>query len=124
MNKKEELQRQLDEITLKEDNEMIDKAYPALKEYEGKYFKVKNSYGNGKDWWIYIKVTSVERSDMYVSGEKVLSNYTGVHFQTDVAGRIHVELNYRGYIHSLEKEISEKVFYKELAKIKETINII
>jgi hypothetical protein len=108
---KEELQRQLKLIHKKEDKEFVQLHYPEFKKLEGKYFKKRNSYGSGKNWWMYIKIVSIKETDVYSgSGGIALSHYRGYSFQICSSGNISVEKINHGYAHDLGKEITKKEF--------------
>jgi len=137
-NKKEELQKQLDEIKKQEEKELVDKHYPEFKKFEGKCFKMRNNYSlpevPSDYWWLYKKVVKIKKEDIYFSKcktLKVLSYYDGYSFQTDKHGRITINKNEQGYIHGLGEEITEKEFNDAwdkmivcLEKLKEVIDTI
>ena len=112
METKEELLKKLRKIEEKEKKELIDRYYPQLKAFEGKCFRIKNSYGGGKKWWMYVIITKVDKNDAYLSGETVLSTFSGISFQTDCFGNMRIEPKYTTFIHSLSEknEITRKQF--------------
>ncbi len=69
-NKKEELQKQLDEIKKQEEKELVDKHYPEFKKFEGKCFKMRNNYSlpevPSDYWWLYKKVVKIKKK-IYIS---------------------------------------------------------
>ena len=119
---KKELQRQLNEIAEKELKDLIDKHYPKFKELEGKYFKSTNSYGGGKSWWVYTKITSIKREDVYdTRGNGPACHFTGWSFQTDSYGKIEVETQTKGHIHYIGNQITEVEFKSAWKKVIEKI---
>ena len=62
METKEELIKKLRKIEEKEKRELIEKFYPQLKSFEGKCFRIKNSYGSGQKWWMYVIIKKVEKT--------------------------------------------------------------
>lgn len=120
---KERLQAKLKEIERHEKNEIIRLHYPEFKKYEGRYFKNKNSYGgSSKTWYYYTKVVSIKPEYVYdTKGNGVASHFDGYRFEY-YDGSISIERVERRYIHSLEKEITEKEFNKAWGKIIEKIN--
>ena len=112
METKEELLKKLRKIEEKEKKELIDRYYPQLKTFEGKCFRIKNSYGGGKSWWMYVIITKVDKNNAYLSGGKVLSTFSGISFQTDCFGNMRIEPKYTTFIHSMSEknEITRKQF--------------
>lgn len=112
METKEELLKKLRKIEEKEKKELIDRYYPQLKAFEGKCFRIKNSYGGGKKWWMYVIITKVDKNDAYLSGGTVLSTFSGISFQTDCFGNMRIEPKYTTFIHSMSEknEITRKQF--------------
>lgn len=116
MNRKEELEKELKELQLRENEQMYENVYPEFKGYEGKFYKFKNNYSMPKKksdyWFLYKQVTRVDRDDMYRSGDDIYCNYHGWSFETDKYGNVRVELDANGYIHSLNEyeEISREEF--------------
>ena len=119
---KEELRKKLNEIEETEHNELIDANYPKFEKLIGKCFKYKNSYScpdtENDYWYIYTKVTSIEKSDLYVSGENVLSNFKGVSFQKCKYGIITIESNKSTYVHCIGEEIPEEEYDKAKRALK------
>jgi hypothetical protein len=116
MSEKLELLKQLKAIEEKEFNEIIEANYPEFKKLEGKYFKYKNCYScpqkKSDYWWLYSKVVTVEKENLYKSGENVLATCTCWGFQTDKNGMININPIYETYTHSLGVEISKSEFEK------------
>ena len=112
METKEELIKKLRKIEEKEKRELIEKFYPQLKSFEGKCFRIKNSYGSGQKWWMYVIIKKVEKNDAYLSGETVLSTFSGISFQTDCFGNMRIEPKFTSFIHSMSEkdEITRKQF--------------
>lgn len=114
--KKEQLQKELNALIEQEQQKLLDKYYPYFKGFENKYFKYRNSYSCPEKkedyWYMYSKVLSVTKEDLYVSGEQVLAHCTVLEFQTDKYGQVHINPSSRTYTHSLQKQISEKEFLK------------
>lgn len=112
METKEELLKKLRKIEEKEKKELIDRYYPQLKAFEGKCYRIKNSYGGGQKWWMYVLITKVDKNDAYLSGETVLSTFSGISFQTDCFGNMRIEPKYTTFIHSMSEknEITRKQF--------------
>jgi len=124
---KEDLQKQLNAIAKQEEKEMIEREYPKFKEFEGRCFKTRNNYSCPEKpsdyWFLYTKITSVKKADIYdTRANGPASHYTGWSFQTDKYGRVNVEKEVRGYIHSLDKEISEKEFKSAWNKVIDGLN--
>ena len=119
METKEELIKKLRKIEEKEKIELIEKFYPQLKSFEGKCFRIKNSYGSGKNWWMYVIIKKVEKNDAYLSGETVLSTFSGISFQTDCFGNMRIEPKFTTFIHSMSEkdEITRKQFNLEFLKL-------
>ena len=113
---KEELLRQLALANKKEEREMRDLYFPKFKKLEGTCYKTRNSFGgNRRPWWLYIKILSIKRNDLYLSygkDKQVLSYYSGVSFEACSDGSIRIENRRTGYVHSLDKRISESEFNK------------
>lgn len=108
---KEELQKQLKKIEKQEEKEFVKQHFPQFKKLEGKYFKRRNSYGQGKNWWMYIKITSITEQDVYTGvGGIALCHYRGYSFQTCSDGNISIEQVKRGYMHDIGTEITKKEF--------------
>ena len=112
METKQELIKKLSKIEEEEKRELIEKFYPQLKSFEGKCFRIKNSYGSGKKWWMYVMIRKVEKKDFYISGENVLSTFSGLCFQTDCYGNMRIEPSYTSFIHSMSEndEITREKF--------------
>ena len=111
MNKKEKLQKQLNDIVEAETKEMIKEHYPTFKKMISKCFKTKNSYGSGKNWWLYAKIISLKSGDLYINHEnKVLANCRCLSFQTTVSGETIIKKEIQTYVHLLGEEISAKEF--------------
>jgi len=126
---KEQLQKQLDEIAKKEEQEMIETHYPKFKKFEGKFFKTSNCYSCPEKpsdyWWLYTKITEIKPKDIYnTRGNGVASHYTGWSFQVDKYGQISIEREKSGYIHSLGQEITEKEFNAAWDKMIDKINAL
>lgn len=107
---KEELQKKLNAIKEREWLKTVRINYPKFKKLEGKYFKTRNSYGSDEKWWLYKKVTRINKSDLYMGAEEVLCYYHGWQFQICSHGQFRVEQVKHGYVHCLDIEISEKEF--------------
>lgn len=130
---KEQLQNRLDEIREQELQQIIDKAYPEFEVLVGKTFKCKNCDSLPKKpsdyWWLYSKVTALEKSDIYLGGwykakveeRPVLATCEALRFQKDKNGQITV-CKERTYVHSLGEEISIESFNKAYADIQSIIN--
>ncbi len=121
-NRKLELQKELSALSAAETKQAVKEYYHKFKEYEGKFFKTRNSYATGRDWMLYRKVTKVTASMIYTSGENVLSHYEGWSFQTDHYGAVTVEKERNGYIHSLGEEITESEFLNAWNKMADKLN--
>ena len=119
---KEQLQKQLNAIAWQEKKELIETHYPEFKKFEGRYFKVKNHYGNPEKrsdwWWLYTKVTQINPDDVYdTNGNGVGCHCKGYTFQTCKYGNVEIEKNKQTYIHSLGQEITEKEFVEAWNKL-------
>lgn len=116
-----DLQTKADIIREKRDYLLISQHFEEFKKLEGKYFKFRNGYGgNQKKWWQYLKVKSIKKEDLYVSGEdRVLSYFTGITFEITSLGIAEIQFNHKGYVHSLDSytEISESEFNKQLKSL-------
>jgi hypothetical protein len=120
---KEELQKQLAKIQEQERKEFTNKHWPEFQKLIGKCFRYRNSYGTGKDWWLYIKVTNINKSSIYpVHGGSPSARYDGFSFQVDYYGNIQIEKERNGYVHSLGKEITQAEFTKAFNSVKKKIN--
>ena len=123
---KEELQKQLDAIVLKEEKERINKAFPEFKKLEGRYFKVKNCYSLAKKpsdyWWLYVKVVEVKKSELYLSGDKECCYFRGYSFQTDKNGLITIDRNVYATSNGLAKEITQEEFNTAWLKVSDALN--
>jgi len=123
---KEQLQKQLNAIAWQEKKDLIKIHYPEFKKFEGRYFKVKNSYGGAEKrsdwWWLYIKVTQVNPDDVYdTGGNGVNCRCKGYSFQTCKYGNVEIDKNKRTYISSLVQEITEKEFNEAWNKLMSTL---
>lgn len=120
----EKLKKQLQEIAEEKLNKVIKDNYPIFKEkYEGKFFKIENSYSSIEKWWLYTKVTEIKPSHIYIGyKDAVLCNFDGFSFQTNVDKVITIESNKFGFTHSLGKEISEKEYNDAWNKMIDNIN--
>src|SRR3972149_134053 len=78
------------------------------KKYLGKYFKTKNSYGDGKIWYIYTIVDSIEFPN----------SFKGRTFQTTSDGKRDFDFKHDGYLSSLGKQIKKEDYLKQLEMIK------
>lgn len=112
---KEQLKKQLNYITKKEEKEMIEKHYPEFKKLEGTCYKTKNTYGCPKKpsdyWFLYTKITKIKREDVYDTiGNGVTCRFKGWSFQNSKYNNFSVELKKTGYVHSLGKQITEEEF--------------
>lgn len=116
---KEELQARLQAIEEKEFSDKIETDFPELKKFEGKYFKLKDTYGSGKSWYRFISVLSVKKEDAYFiyNGKQITSTFSGISFETRPEGMSCVKTISSDYIHSLDKEISEKEFKNAFNKM-------
>ena len=115
-----DLQTKADIIREKRDYLLISQHFEEFKKLEGKYFKFRNSYGgNQKKWWQYLKVQSIKKEDLYVSGEKVFSHFTGMTFELTSNDIAEIKINHKGYAHALDSytEISEAEFNKQLKSL-------
>jgi hypothetical protein len=81
---------------------------PALKKkYEGKYFKYKNSYSGGDNWWLYSKCVEVKATRVFIRN----------HFQTDTMGKCDFEVNSKEYSPStFQVQITKKEYNAALKK--------
>jgi hypothetical protein len=126
LTKKEQLQKELNAIAKQEHKEMIDANYPEFKKLEGRFFKYKNSYSLPEKpsdyWWLYQKVIEIKPEDIYMGANGPLSHYRGWSFQTDKHGTITIENNKHGYVHGLEKEITEAEFNEAWNKMVERLS--
>lgn len=119
---KEQLQKQLNDIAEKENKEMVEKYYPEFKKFEGRYFKYKNNYScptkKSDYWFTYTKVVKVSPDDIYdTRGNGVTSRFNGWYFEVDKFGHTSISSIEGGYIHSLDKEITETEFNKAWNKM-------
>jgi len=124
---KEELKKQLKLISEKENQELIEKHYPEFKKLEGKCFKNRNNYSCPEKpsdyWWLYTKITEIKPEDLYdTGGNGVACHYKGYSFQTDKDGNVSTQKIDYGYVHSLQKEISEKEFDKAFENMISALN--
>lgn len=122
--KRSELMLKVKALDIQIEKQLQKEHLPEFKKLEGRFFKKKNSYGTGKEWWLYTKVVRILRKDLYWSGENVLATYTGIEFQTCVHGITTIEYAHHGYCHSLGKEIPESEYNAALAKIKNKLKLL
>lgn len=120
---KEQLQKQLNKIDAQESKDFAEKHYPHFKAFIGKCFKYRNSFGTGKKWWLYIKVTDIKKGSVYAVHDGSPScRYNGFSFQTDSYGNMSIEKERNGYFHSLGNQISQAEFTRAFNKVKAKIN--
>jgi len=115
MNKKEQLQKKLNDIAENEAKVLRQKHFPKFKKLEGKCFKYKNSYSQPKkksDYWFkYAKVIEVREEDVYdTRGAGVTCHCKIYEFQSDKDGNISIDTIGHSYAHNLGTEISEAEF--------------
>jgi hypothetical protein len=126
LSRKDELQKELSEILKKEAAEMVEKHYPIIKKrFEGKFFKYDNGYNHQRRWPMYTFVSEILPENIYdTGGNGITSTFKGWSFQTDDSGRITIEKITHGYVHSLEKEITQSEFDKAFNKMVDKINLL
>ena len=107
---KEQLRAQLVKIEQQERKELIKNEYHNFKKLEGTFWKTRNSYGDGKKWWYYTKITQIKPAHIYENSNGVTSRFIGYTFQTCTYKILTVEKEKTGYIHSLGKQISKAEF--------------
>lgn len=111
MNRKEQLQKELNAIVEAENAQFITEYYPTFQAMEGKYFKTENGYGHDNKWYVYTKITSIAPEELYVSYyDRVLSMYKGFSFEKTSDGFLIFKKNRHDYVHCLGKEITEAEF--------------
>ncbi len=124
--KKQNAIRQLRAIEAIETAQLQNVHYPAIKkQYEGKYFKKRNTYGgNDKGWNLYVHVVEIKPEHVYFIGKnnEPTSHFSGWTFEFTSDKTLSISQEKSGYIHSLVgKEISKKefmsAFNKEIAKL-------
>lgn len=111
MKTKEQLQKELNRIIEREHKDAVEKEFPKLKNMEGKFFKVRNSYGHGKNWTLYSMVKKVRKQDLYRTASGISAQVKMFCFETDCYGKIFISTE-NGYIHAVGKEISKAEFYE------------
>ena len=121
---KNKLIKQLSGIREKEWAMLVDKHYPKFKQMEGKCFKCVNSYGQGKDWTLYKKVVKIEKENLYMGSNEVLSFFSGWQFEVRNDGGIYVKEIKSGFIHGLGNEITEREFNAAYNKMITLLNKI
>jgi hypothetical protein len=86
---KEELQKQLNQIRIEEEKNLIEENYPQFKKYEGRYYKIENTYGGKqfKKWGVFTKVIAVKPEYVYNSGDNILCRCDTFSFQTCTENR-------------------------------------
>jgi len=119
LEQKEELKKKLNNVQDKLDKEIALEHYPKIKaRYEGKCFKCPNGYGGDRKWWMFIKVTEINIDDVYdTGGNGITARYKGVSFQITTSNEIQINVDDRGFVHSLGVEIKLKAFNKERDKL-------
>ena len=73
------LKQRLDGLVQQEQDEV---ARPKLRKLIGRCFKYLNSYGSGEKWWLYVKVVSLNESDL---------SFRTVEFQHTSLKRVEIE---------------------------------
>lgn len=128
MKTKQELLKELAKIEKQELKELINREYPKFKKLEGACYKIRNSYGarndRESDWFLYIKVCKINKSDLYRGANGILAYFTGVSFQTDNNNQATINFKERTYLHLYtdSQKITEEHFNRELDKLKARIN--
>lgn len=70
------------------------------KEFVGKCFKYRNSYGSdSKPWWLYIKIIDVDSVNFY-NGEEPC--FRTIQIQMPRSGHIEIDTRERGYVRAGE----------------------
>ncbi len=113
--RKEELEKQI--TVLREEVYTIDveKRKAINRPAVGKYYRCRNIYGSGKEWWLYIAITGMDKDGML----------TGWQFEQSSHGHIEISPDEDWYWASEEylgNKITPKSFYAALDKIIGRIN--
>lgn len=128
METKEELKAKLKKIEDAEYQALIDEHYPHFQAMIGKCFKYKNCYScpESEDdyWWKYTKIASIEKDDLYVTGDKVLSYFKGISFEKCKGGKIIIESEYNTYVHCIGDEILQEEYDVALNLLKHDLSQI
>lgn len=116
---RDELRKQLFTVENTLSKQIRAESLPAFKEvYIGKFFKLQNRYSSGKAWWRYVLVTEIKDSDIYeIANGELSAHCICKYFETTPDGEVTMHHNYRTYVHSLEKKISEKEFTEAYNKM-------
>lgn len=123
-NRKEQLQKELTAIIEQETKEMIKANYPQIKkDFEGKYYKVRNTYGGEcKGWWLYKKITKIKPESLYEIANGIAAHCEGFTFQKTNDGIITIEKSKHIYLHGVGKEISKREFMKAWKSIQDQLS--
>jgi hypothetical protein len=124
MNKKE-LIEQLRKIEAQEKQDLIDKHLPVFREkYVGKFFKIRNSYGNsGSPWFMYSRVDSIESENIVIySYDNIQASFKGISFQTDCNGKVMIDTKYFSYTDVIRDEITETEFKAAWGEVQKEID--
>lgn len=103
------LQRHINELTEQIYDLEIANVLPNKKlEYEGKFYKMKNSYGrDSKSWWLYT----------YVHEVNDLSYFTGTTFELCENGNIDITFTPYQSLNLLGKEISQEEYEEAVTNL-------
>jgi hypothetical protein len=100
------------------DEKVKEAKLPVLKElHEGKYYKIRNSYGIGSsydDWWIYLYCREV------ITLNRAMCTW----FQDCPDGRIEIQVDKGHYINGLENEITKKEYDLAFKHIKQKLKAV
>lgn len=120
MTKKEQLEKELQEIIKQEEEQLLKEAYPKFRDkYLNKYFKFKNSYSRPEDendyWWVYIYINKLTEENLNIMfySNKFSSTYEGISFQKDSNGQIQIDTQHSGYCREQLIEISKEEYFDE-----------
>lgn len=90
------------------------------KEFIGKCFKIRNSYGDNKDkWWLYLKILDVE-SVNFLNGEEPI--FKTLQCQYDNSNIVNFDIKEYSYVRTDYISISKQEYNMAVSKILDKIN--
>jgi len=110
LTEKQLLQKRLAEIHKEEARELKETYLPQYqKKYNGTYWKMANSYSDGKSWTLYIYFEKIV--DVYdTRGNGVTAVASGYKMQTDCYGTMSVEQDNHMFVHSYTTKCTKREF--------------